>query len=106
MTVRYGLDLRSGLQRPHNLAGRISPTALIRPGPPFYGPDPSSTHRHLDCSSSTATVRTLRTVYFASWVTLDTRAPGRVDSRVFHLSTAGERPVERAIRHYRYRELL
>ena len=65
MTVKYGLDLRSGLEGPHNLVGGTSPAALIRPGPPFYGPDPSSTHRYLDYSS-TAIVRTLRTVYFAS----------------------------------------
>jgi hypothetical protein len=31
-------------------------------------------------------------------VTLDTRTPGRVDSGVSHLSTAGERPIKRAVR--------
>ena len=37
---------------------------------------------------------------------LDIRAPGQVNSSIFHLSTAGEKPVDRAIQHYRYRELL
>jgi hypothetical protein len=94
-------DLKAGRRRPHNMAwssGQPAPLPLSDQDRFFLffesargsssTPDTSTAPPF---TATTAVVRTLRNAYAASLLTLDTRTPGRVDSGVFYLSTAGER---------------